>query len=77
MSKRIHAKFDPSELANKWPSAIVARKDIAKFTGGLLSPKTMANLDSLGKGPPSMKWGRQMVYPLKTFIPWFADRMEG
>jgi hypothetical protein len=39
------------KMAMKWPSALVARQEIYKITGGLISPRTMANLDSQGKGP--------------------------
>jgi hypothetical protein len=40
-----------NKMADKWPSALVARTEIGKFTGGLLSPGTMKNLDSLAKAP--------------------------
>ena len=31
---------------------IIARKDVARLTFGLVSAKTMANRDSLGTSPP-------------------------
>jgi hypothetical protein len=66
-----------SHLANKWPSSIVARRKVSDFTGGILSEKYLANLDSLGEGPPSIKIGRQRAYPVDTFILWLESRMEG
>ena len=44
-------------LVEKWPSGVVAQSEVGKFTGGILSGRTMANLHSLAKrgdytGPP-------------------------
>ena len=36
------------DLKTKWPSAIVARTEIGRFSGGMLSPGYLANLDSIG-----------------------------
>ena len=30
-----------TKMAEKWPSALVARTEIKKFTGGLIAPATM------------------------------------
>ncbi len=38
-------------MAEHWQSSIGARTEIERFTGGLISEKYMANLDSQGKGP--------------------------
>ena len=40
-----------SDLAEKWPSPYVARNEVKAFSGGILTPKYLANLDSAGKGP--------------------------
>lgn len=37
-------------LVNELP-ALLTRKDMGKFFGSLLSPRYLANLDCLGKGP--------------------------
>jgi len=66
-----------SHLANSWPSSIVARRKVSDFTGGILSEKYLANLDSLGEGPPRCKIGRQVAYPVSTLITWLENRMEG
>lgn len=65
-----------SHLADKWPSSIVARREVKKFTGGIMSEKYIANLDSLGSGPPSIKIGRQRACPVSSFILWLESRME-
>lgn len=66
--------FDFGKLGNSWPSPIVSRTEIAKFSGGLLSPRTLANLDSLGKGPPRGKCGRKVFYPIDTLVSWLQAR---
>jgi hypothetical protein len=39
------------DMATRWPSTWVARTEVENFTGGLISEKYLANLDSAGKGP--------------------------
>jgi hypothetical protein len=57
------------EMANKWPSNIVARTDVRAFSGGVLHPRTMANLDSAGRGPAGrFKIGKKTVYPVDSLI---------
>lgn len=70
--------YDFSEMIDKWPSVVVARKDIGKFTGGLISPGTMANLDCQGKGPKGrFRIGANSVaYPVKELVEWLNDRVE-
>ena len=65
------------ELADKWPSAFVARTEAEKFTGGLIGEKYLANLDSAGKGPAGrIRCGRKVVYPVTNFIKWLQERSE-
>ena len=62
-------------LADKWPSSIVARTEISVFTGGLLSEKYLANLDSAGKGPEGrVRIGRKICYPVSELIRWLESR---
>jgi len=63
-----------AHLAARWPSTIVARRKIGDFTGGAISPKTLANLDSAGEGPPRLKIGRQTCYPVETLVAWLEKR---
>ena len=39
-----------AQMVARWPSSIVARTEIKKFTGGAISPKTLANKDSNARG---------------------------
>jgi hypothetical protein len=65
------------EMAEKWPTNIVPRAEIAKFSGGLIASGTLANLDCQGKGiPGAFKIGRQKVYPVQSIITWLVERVE-
>lgn len=62
-------------LESKWESSIVARTDVAAFSGGALNPGTMANEDSRGTGPEgAFKIGRKTVYPVANLIDWMSKR---
>ena len=63
-------------LKNKWPSAIVARSKVQDFTGGLIKGTTIANLDSMGDGPPeTVRIGRAVGYPVDSFVAWLERRV--
>lgn len=68
--------FDFNELAEAWGAPIVARTDVAKFSGGLLHPRTMANLDSLHKGPGKIMIGGRACYVTKTLVEWMKNRRK-
>lgn len=70
-------KFDFSELARRWPSTVVARSEVAKFTGGLVRPKTLANAESLGIGPRSYRFGKKIFYHANDLITWMSKRQGG
>jgi len=60
-----------SNMAERWPSSMVARTEIERFTGGLLSEKYIANLDSRGLGPRGrIRCGRKVAYPVDQLIEW-------
>ena len=62
-------------LRRAWPSPVITRGQVEKFTGGALTGKTMANLDSRGEGPPGrIKMGRQTVYRMNEFLVWLRGR---
>ena len=64
-------------MADKWPSPIVARTEIEKFTGGLISEKYLANLDCQGKGPAGrIRIGRKIVYSVAELIKFLEKRSE-
>jgi hypothetical protein len=69
--------FDLKTWAAHWPSAVVARTEIPTFTGGAISEKYMANLDSLGKGPKCrIRIGRKICYPVDALVAWLESRVE-
>jgi len=69
-------KYNFRELAERWPSAIVARHEVERFTGGLISGRSMANLDCLGEGPPRSKMGRKVFYRVEDLVRWLQARAE-
>ncbi len=67
--------IDLTALADKWPSALVAREEVDVFTGGVMSPKTQANLDCRGEGPEgAIRIGRKVAYPVTTYVSWLSQR---
>lgn len=69
---------DLAALEERWPSAYVARKEVGTFSGGLISPGTVANADSAGEGPEgAIRMGRNVGYPVKPFIRWLEKRAVG
>jgi hypothetical protein len=62
------------DLARSWPSAMVARTQLSKFSGGLLNPRTLSTLDCRGKGPFKIKVGRLVMYPKRDLINWLIQR---
>ena len=62
-------------MADKWPSPFVARQEVERFTGGIVSQKYIANLDCQSKGPKGrIRVGRKIAYPVKNFIEWLEAR---
>lgn len=62
-------------MAEKWPSPIVARTEVARFSGGILHPRTLANLDARGEGPKTrIKHGRKVAYPVDALIEFLRKR---
>lgn len=63
-------------LKERWPSAYVARTKVGEFTGGLVSPGTVANADSKGEGPEgAIRMGRNTGYPVDGFLRWLQKRV--
>jgi predicted DNA-binding transcriptional regulator AlpA len=61
------------ELEHSLPP-ILARTEIPKLTGGLISVGHLANLDSLGRGPRKITLGRKVGYLRSDFIEWLRSR---
>jgi len=55
----------------------VSRKEACKALGGLISPKTFANLDSLGSGPKGrILIGRKVAYTREALVEWAISRIR-
>lgn len=68
-------KVNLSHLAARWPSSLVSREKIGEFTGGIISPKTIANLDATGEGPKGrIKFLRKVAYSVPELIKWLESR---
>ena len=66
---------DLKGLAERWPSAFVARQEARKFSGGIISEKSLANLDSQGLGPAGrLRIGRKIAYSVSSLIEWLESR---
>ena len=69
---------DWEAMKKHWPSTIVSRSRISDFTGGVLSPGRMANLDCIGEGPPSYYGiNRKVFYQVEELIEWMRERFKG
>ena len=67
--------IDLSAYAENWKAAFVERQHVKEFSGGLLDPRTMANLDSAGTGPTGrIKIGRKVIYPVQDLITWLEEK---
>lgn len=70
-------KINLSPLAARWPSSLVAREKVGEFSGGIISPKTIANLDATGEGPKGrITVGRKVAYPVDLLIAWMESRAK-
>ncbi|SDK96491.1 hypothetical protein SAMN05660337_3497 [Maridesulfovibrio ferrireducens] len=56
---------------------IIARKDVQLYLGGLISSGYLANLDSQGRGPKSIKSGRRVAYLRGDLITWLESWLQG
>lgn len=64
-----------TDLKAKWPSSLVSRNVIDRFSGGLISPRYIANLDCRGLGPSErIRVGRKVAYPVDSLCDWLAER---
>jgi len=63
-------------IIDNTPTGFIMRKDIKEKTGGLLHPRTMANLDCLGEGiPEKFRIGNQICYPINAVVEFLESRV--
>lgn len=56
---------------------ILTRQKITELTGGLISSKTLANLDSENDGiQPRLRIGKKVCYPKEAVILFLKNRCE-
>lgn len=76
MEKKMSKKNILSNLQSDLP-AVVVRREVLRLTGGLISPRALANLDSAGLGPKGrVRIGRLVGYERESFVSWLSDRMQ-
>lgn len=69
-----NSKLDFESYLNKLPP-FIARKDVSNILGGTISPKTLANADSLGIGPEiKTQCGRTVVYETGSLLKWMNSK---
>lgn len=64
------------KIDEAWSPPIVLRKDIEKFSCGLITVKTMATLDSRGNGARNIRINGKITYNKKALISWLASRIH-
>ena len=68
-------KIELKNLTSNLPP-IIARDHVEKLLGGVVSSKTLANLDSLGMGPKRIRVGRKIAYLTEDLLEWLALRSQ-
>lgn len=73
----MNPQITTEEILAKCPSPVISRKEAAKISGGLISEKFLANLDSGGDGPAErVRIGRRVGYVTTSFAEWLVARVE-
>ena len=58
-------------LKEQWKKPYVSRQEVKAFSSGMVHPRTLANLDSLGRGPKgAFKLHGKVFYPVDDMIRW-------
>jgi len=65
------------KILERCPGPVISREVAARLSGGLVTAKTLANLDSQGLGPADrVRCGRKVGYPAECFSRWLANRLQ-
>jgi len=65
------------DLIGKLPP-VIARREVNERFGGIISPKTLANLDSQGIGPEGKhRLGNRVFYETSKLLEWLDNRQKG
>lgn len=68
-------KVNLDDLRNTLP-AMLTRKEVTVYLGGLFSVSYLANLNYKGIGPKPTKLGRKVVYLRDDLIKWLEERIQ-
>jgi len=64
------------DLLKGWETKHVSRTNTEHFTGGAISSRTVANIESLDPAnavPGRFMVGRRVMYPARAYAEWIAD----
>lgn len=65
------------EMADRWPSNVVAQSKVSTLTGGVLSGKSLANMRSKGEDvPESVLIGHRRAYVVDSLVDWLRQRTQ-
>ncbi len=56
--------------------AVFTRKKASEAIGGLIAPKTFANLDAKGQGPCKIYIGSKVGYEKESFMQWLKQHIK-
>jgi len=73
MAREVKPKANFDYLLKALPPAF-SRQKVEEYLPGVIKAKTLANLESLGQGPPCFKSGRHVSYVREDFLNWLANR---
>lgn len=55
---------------------VFSRRTAQESLGNIISARTLANLDSLKKGPPKKYLSKNVVYERDSFLEWLEARLS-
>ena len=64
-------------LAENWEAPFVARREVYRFSGGIVTPRHLANEDSRGSGPAGkITVNGRVAYPTSSLVSWLESRLK-
>ena len=64
-------------LAENWKVPFVARREVYHFSGGIVTPRHLANEDSRGSGPAGkITVNGRVAYPTASLVSWLEGRLK-
>lgn len=56
---------------------VFSRETASRLMGGILTPKTLSNIDGLGNGPSvKVRLGKKIGYEKHSFIEWLRNKLR-